>query len=339
MKLSICIHQFFDQYLPCIKGASKDTIKAYRDTFTIFLPFAARYHSIKIESLRIEHLSFDLILAFLDYLETNRNNIARTRNHRLATLKSFAKMIRLMYPEQREAIENILSMPEKRAQKILIGFMHHEEVLKVFEAVNLKKKEGFRDFCLLHLLYDSGARASEIATINLDYFDSQKRTLSILGKGNRYRQIELWPKTAELLDMYITKYRATPKPPYKHRLFINQRGTEFTRHGIHRICKKYLSMALPAKRIRDINPVHSFRHSCAVNMLCSGASVTEIKNRLGHENIQSTMIYLKLDLSRRREVQKEFIEYTRSVIKFDPKIDELIGWENKEDTLAWLDSL
>jgi hypothetical protein len=89
----------------------------------------------------------------------------------------------------------------------------------------------------------------------------------------------------------------------------------------------------------DINPVHSLRHSCAVNMLASGASITDIKNRLGHVNIQSTMVYLKLDLSRRREVQKNFIEYTQSLITFDPKITELIDWENKEDTLSWLDSL
>jgi integrase/recombinase XerD len=339
MNLSVCVHQFFDRYLPCIKGASKETIKSYRDTFTLFLPFVAQYHAIKIKSLKIEHLSFDSVLAFLDHLETERNNIVRTRNHRLAALKSFAKMIRLMYPEQREIAEIILSLPEKRAQKILIGFLYHEEVLKVFEAVNLKKKEGFRDFCLLHLLYDSGARASEIATLNLDYFDSQKRTLSILGKGNRYRQMELWPKTADLLDLYINKYRITPKPLFKHRLFINQRGEEFKRHGIYRLCKKYLSKALSAKRIRDINPVHSLRHSCAVNMLASGASITDIKNRLGHVNIQSTMVYLKLDLSRRREVQKNFIEYTQTLITLDPKITELIDWENKEDTLSWLDSL
>jgi len=99
MKLSTCIYQFFDQYLPRIKGSSQQTIKAYRDAFSVFLPFTAQYLSIKIASIRLAHLTPDLILAFLDHLESERDNTARTRNHRLATIKSLAKMIRFMYPE------------------------------------------------------------------------------------------------------------------------------------------------------------------------------------------------------------------------------------------------
>ena len=339
MKLSTCIIQFFDRYLPRIKGSSNQTAKAYRDTFTLFLPFAAEYLSIKIGSLRIEHLSPDLILAFLDYLESDRDNTARTRNHRLAALKSLAKMIRFMYPQKRELADRILGIPQKRMQKQLIGFLYHDEILKVFETVDLKKKEGLRDYTILHLLYDSGARASEIATLNLDDFDPHNKTLAILGKGNRYRQIQLWPKTAQLIEVYIAKYRVTPNPLYRDRLFINQRGKEFTRHGIYRICKKYLFSALSLKRLKDINPAHSFRHSCAVRMLLCGDPISDITNRLGHENVQSTMVYIHLDLSRKRQVQKRFIEYTQSNLSDDPMIEELIDWENKEDIMAWLDSL
>ena len=339
MKLSTCIYQFFDQYLPRIKGSSKQTIKAYRDAFTLFLPFAATHLSIKIESLRLEHLSSDLILDFLDYLESERNNVARTRNHRLAVIKSLAKMIRFMYPEKRDLAESIMNIPQKRTQKKLIGFLYPDEILKVFESVDLKRKDGFRDYTLLHLLYDSGIRASEITTLNLDYFDPQKRTLAILGKGNRYRQIEIKPKTAKLIKLYIAKYRTAPKPLYQHRLFINQRGKELTRHGIYRICKKYLYKALSPKRLKNINPVHSFRHGCAVYMLSCGDSISDIKNHLGHENVNSTMAYLQIDLSRRKEIQKKFIEYTQSNLSHDPKLDELIDWENKKDILQWLDSL
>jgi site-specific recombinase XerD len=339
MKLSPCIYQFFDHYLPRIKGSSDHTIKAYRDTFTLFLPFAAKYRSIKIDSLKVEHLSTELILAFLDHLESQRNNIARTRNSRLATLKSLAKMITFMYPEKRDIAETILTIPQKRTQKKLIGFLYEEEILKIFLSVDLKKKEGFRDYTILHLLNDSGTRASEIATLDLEYFDPKKRTLVILGKGNRYRLIELWPKTAQLIRLYVTKYRVTPKPLCQHRLFINQRGEGFTRHGINRLCKRYLSMALMPKRLEAINPAHSFRHSCAVRMLYEGSNLSEIKNRLGHQNIQSTMAYLHMDLSHGRKVQKRFIEYTQSILTQDPKIGELLGWENKQDIMAWLDSL
>ena len=339
MKLETCIHRFFEQYLPRIKGSSDQTIKAYRDVFSLFLPYAAKKLSIQIASLRVEHLTPEMILSFLDHLESDRNNVIRTRNHRLATLKSMAKMIRLMYPENRKEAQRILDIPQKRAQRQLIGFLYPDETLKVFHCVDLIKKNGFRDYTILHLLEDSGARASEIATLNLDYFDPQNSTLIILGKGNRYRQIELEQRTVQLIRRYIAKHRVKPKPLYQHRMFINQRGEEMSRHGIYRMCKKYLQKALSPKRLKNINPVHSFRHSCAVNMLLSGKSLTDIQNRLGHDSIQSTTVYTHMDLTRKQAVQKKFIEYMKSNLSEDPKISEWIDWENKKDIWEWLDSL
>jgi len=339
MRLETCIYRFFDQYLPHVKGSSDQTIKAYRDVFSLFLPFAAKKLSIQIGSLRVEHLSPDMLLFFLEHLESDRGNSVRTRNHRLAAIKSLAKMIRLMYPEKREMAQRILDLPQKRTQRQLIGFLYPDEILKVFHCVNLIKKNGFRDYTILHLLEDSGARASEIATLNLDYFDPQHHALIILGKGNRYRQIELEQKTVQLIKQYIAKYRVKPKPLYQQRLFINQRGEEITRHGIHRICKKYLQKALNPKRLKNINPVHSFRHSCAVSMLLSGKSLTDIQNRLGHENIQSTTVYTHMDLTRKQAVQKRLIEHMKSNLVEDPKISEWVDWENKKDILEWLDSL
>ena len=339
MKLSPCIHQFFNHYLPHIKGVSHHTIKSYRDTFKLFLPFAASHYGIKIRSLRLKQISTDLIMAFLDELQHKRKNLAKTRNQRLAAFKSFAKMVSFMIPEERELADRILNIPQKRTQKPLIGFLYQEEVLEVFQSVELKRKEGFRDYVLLHLLYDSGARASEIATLNTDYFNPQQKTLAILGKGDRPRLIELEPRTVKLLQIYIAKYRVTPRPLYRHRLFVNQRGEQLTRHGIYRICKKYLSKTLEKKRLKYINPVHSFRHSRAVDLLYQGKPITDIKNRLGHDNIQSTMIYLHLDINRRRHIQRRFIKYMKSVLTTDPKIEELLQWENKEDIMAYLDSL
>ena len=339
MKLSTCLNQFFVQYLPRIKGSSEKTIHAYRDAYRLLLPFAADYYHIKIASLRIEHLTVELIIAFLNHLEEKRKNTARTRNLRLVAIKSLAKMIRFMYPQHRKLAQQILSIPQKRMQKKLIGYLYPEEIMDLYNVVDLNKSEGLRDYCLLHLLFDSGARATEIATLNLDYFDDHNQTLAILGKGNRFRQIELWPKTCELLTLYIQKYRTAPKPLYRHRLFINQRGQAFTRSGIHRLCQKYLRRTLPPKRLNAINAAHSFRHSRAVNMLSCGHAITDIKIRLGHENIQSTMVYLHMDLTHKRAVQKKFIKYAQSALKHDPKLDEIIDWDHKEDILAWLDSL
>ena len=339
MRLTPLLHQFFDQYLPHIKGVSPRTLNAYRDTFKLFLPHAAAHYGIKVTSLRVEHLSSELILSFLDHLQKQRNNLPRTANQRLAALKSFARMICFICPEHREPAEAILTLPQKRYQKKLIGFLYHDEILQVFKAVDLREKEGFRDYTLLHLLFDSGARASEIATLNPDHFNPHQRTLAILGKGDRFRLIPLEKKTVQLLRLYMDKYRNTPRPLYRHRLFISQRGDTLTRHGIYRICKKYLTKTLEPKRLRHINPVHSFRHSRAVDLLQRGRDITEIKNRLGHDNIQSTMAYLHLDLNRRRRIQKDFIRYMQSVIHDDTKIDRLLQWEGDKDILKWLDTL
>jgi site-specific recombinase XerD len=244
-----------------------------------------------------------------------------------------------MYPEHRKLAENILDIPQKRFLKTIIGFLYPEEILQVFQSVDLNKKEGFRDYTILHLLYDSGARASEIATLNLDYFNPKEKTLLILGKGNRHRLIEIENKTSQLLQLYIQKYRTTPKPQYQHRIFINQRGEEFTRHGIFRICNKYLTKILTPKRLKYISAVHSFRHSRAVNMLYRGCDLVEIMNRLGHDNLKTTSIYLKLDLRHRRDIQRKLIRYFESILTLDPKIEELLGWENDENLMNWLDTL
>jgi integrase/recombinase XerD len=339
MKLSPTIHQFFDHYLPHIKGVSEHTLKAYRDAFKLLLIFAADYYGIKIKSLRLEQITSELILAFLDDLQSQRHNLPRTRNQRLAAIKSFAKMIRLLYPQHQQVAETIFSIPQKRTQKLLVGFLYPEEILKLFHVVNLKRKEGFRDYALLHLLFDSGARASEVATLNLDYFNPDQNTLAILGKGNRFRLIELEPKTTQLLQLYISRFRPPPKTLFQQRLFVNQRGEELTRYGIYHLCRKYLTMALPPKRLKSINPVHSLRHSCAVHMLARGASAADVKNRLGHDNLQSTMTYLHMDLTLRRHIQKRFINYMQSVITLDPKIEELLQWESDKDMIAWLDNL
>lgn len=339
MNLSDAIHQFFDHYLPHLMGVGQETIASYREAFTLLIPFAARYHHVPVRHLQLEHLSFDAIVAFLNHIETQRSNSPRTQNQRLAAIKAFAKMISLIYPEHKDLAQIIRNIPQKRAQKKLIGYLTPNELLKVFQSVDLKKPEGIRNYALLHLMADSGARAGEIAGLKIDYLDPDQNTLAILGKGNRYRQIRLLPKTVELMTLYIKRYRSNPRPLYQNRLFINQRGQALTRHGIHRICKKYLAMALPEKRLKTLSPAHSFRHACAVNMLAQGKDLTEIKNRLGHEKLETTMVYLRLDLHAKAELQKTFIEFTGPRIAFDKKVEELIDWEAKTETLAWLDTL
>lgn len=339
MNLSVCIRRFFIEYLTDTRGVSACTIRTYRDAFRLLLPFAAKYHCVKISSLEIKHLGFEMVLAFLNHLEKDRKNTIRTRNSRLAAIKSFAGMISLFYRDHRDIAERISSIRWKRSHKALIGYLTHVEVMKIFDAVDLKKQEGFRDYVILHLLYDSGARASEIAGLTLEDLDAESKRLTLLGKGNRYRVVELWPKTVQLIGKYISDHRRTPLTPYGNVLFTNQRRKPLTRFGIYKICLKHLEKVLPEKRLKVLNPVHSFRHACAVTMLQSGYGITDIKLRLGHSRLESTMTYLNPGISIRKEIQEEFIEHTTSMMKNDKKLDRLIDWDNKNDILTWLDDL
>jgi integrase/recombinase XerD len=163
--------------------------------------------------------------------------------------------------------------------------------------------------------------------------------MAILGKGNRFRLVTLNPKTTQLLRLYIVKYRSLPKPIFSQRIFINQRGEGLTRYGINRLCRRYLSLALPQSRVKTLNPVHSFRHSRAVNMLASGCGVEEIANRLGHQNTNSALAYFHLDLPNVQAIQRQLNEDLQSMVLEDQKVEELIDWRNKRKVLSWLDSL
>ena len=112
MELTVCVQRFFAQYLPRIKGVAENTVTAYKHAFSIFLPFAARFHNTKIKALTVEHLSSELILAFLDHLEEQRENCPSTRNQRLAALRSLTRMIRFLYTQERIWAEKILAIPK-----------------------------------------------------------------------------------------------------------------------------------------------------------------------------------------------------------------------------------
>ncbi len=257
MKLTRCVSLFLTRYLPDIRGVSPNTVACYKNTFRIFIPYASRYLSKKVSSIDVADLSTDFIIDFLDHLENVAGNKIVTRNNRLAAIRSMARMILLMAPEDRETGERILNIPSKRFPKPLFGFLSHDEALAVFNSVDLKRKQGFRDYTILHLLYDSAARAHEIAGLCVDDFDPNEMRVGILGKGNRFRIVQIWPRTADLIVRYIEDHRKKPMPVFKNRLFVNQRGQGLTRSGIYRICQKYLKKTLPENRLKNLNAFYS----------------------------------------------------------------------------------
>jgi len=230
---------FFKDFLINQRGLSVNTIASYKDTFKIFTPWLI--DRTNKPSPSVDDIDIFSILEFLKFLEETRGNSAHTRNVRLAAIKSFFRMCYLLHRETKKTFEGIMFVPFKKTEKPLIHYYEHDDALKIIKSINIKNDLGFRDYAIINLLYDTGLRASEIAGLKIDNFDNEDKTLETIGKGNKWRKIALWPRTCQILEKYLLKYRVTPRPLFKNHLFINQRGSSITRSGVYKICQKHAS--------------------------------------------------------------------------------------------------
>ncbi len=335
--LSSLVYYFFRQYLPLHRGVSRNTIESYRETFKQFLPwiFAAK----SSQTVSVSEIKPIEILNFLKFLEEERSNSARTRNARLAGIKSFFSMCYLKSAIDKRYLEAIQFIPMKKTNKPLIDFFDHDDVVRVLSAIDNNRISGVRDYLVLNLLYDTGMRASELAGLRIQDFERGDATLEILGKGNKWRKIRIWPRTNQLLVDYIDNWRPGPKPLYKDRLIISHRREGLTRFGVHKISGKYLEKAQVKKQMANSkrSAAHSWRHTAAVNMLRMGLSLQEIKVRLGHESLDTTGKYLNLDLSIKRERVEALVRFTRELIPAEVP-SNTIAWQAPEHVLDFLKS-
>lgn len=317
---------FFKEYLIKHRGVSTNTVKSYRDTFTLFCKWLAE-NKRKTE-LPIDEISIEDILSFLKMLEAQRRNTPKTRNLRLAAIKSFYSMCFMKGAVDRRKYDSIEFIPMKKSIKPLIDFFEHEDVEKMLASVDHDTASGARDFVVLNLLYDAGLRASEIAQLQIKNYDPINETLEVFGKGNKWRKIKIWSRTNQILQNYIYNIRAQPKPLFRDHLIISHRREALTRFGIHKICSKYLLKANVPKQLvaAKRSAAHSWRHTAAVNMLRMGMSLQEIKVRLGHEQIDTTTKYLNLDLSIKREKINELVKFYEST---PVPVTSLINYESK----------
>lgn len=311
--LSSLVHYFFREYLPTHKGSSPNTVESYRETFKLFLPWIFQNKSAK--TITVGEIKPADILSFLKFLEEDRSNSARTRNARLAGIKTFFSMCYLKCATDKRALEAIQFIPMKKYNRPLIDFFDHDDVLRILISIDRSRASGVRDYLVLNLLYDTGMRASELANLRLQGFDRASETLEILGKGNKWRKIRIWPRTNQLLIDYLENWRQVAKPLYKDNLIISHRREALTRFGVHKISGKYLKKAQVKKQMANTkrSAAHSWRHTAAVNMLRMGSSIHEIKVRFGHESLDTTGKYLNLDLSIKRERVAEFIRFTEAL--------------------------
>lgn len=294
--LSQLLQDFFCQNLINQRNVSPQTIAAYRDTFRLLLRYASEQLKKRPVKMYLDDLNMSMVLSFLNYLETKRNNSVRTRNVRLAAIRSFMNYAAYREPGSLPGIQKVLSIPMKRFQRPLLGSLSREEIETILQAPDPARWSGQRDRAMFTVFYNTGARVSEI--IGLKFKDLQlspKASVHIHGKGRKDRIVPLWKTTAALLKGWLGQGGTTPQTP----VFSNRFGKELSAAGIEyrlRIAVREASKRCPGLRNRKISP-HTLRHTTALHLLQAGVDLSVIALWLGHESPATTHMYMEADLT------------------------------------------
>ncbi len=322
--------RFFGHYLPIQKGLATNTILAYRDTIKLLLCYTADTLNKSADELSVEEIDESLVLAFLDHLENTRGCTSRTRNARLAAIRVLFSFIAREEPALLFQCQKIRAIPLKRTEHRTVDYLEENEMQALFDTVDVNSRTGVRDKALLLLLYNTGARVSEI--VELKTGDLRLRgnaQVTLMGKGKKHRSCLLWPETAQALQAYL-ELRVS-KDPVAEQVFLNANGSPVTRFGIRHIIHKYAASAqnqCPSLRTKVVNP-HTIRHTTAMHLLRAGNDINMISYWLGHANINTTHIYIEIDM----EMKRKMLEKTKA-----PAVSKIMPWQ-KPNVLKWLATL
>lgn len=267
MKETQCIarfvQRFFTQYLTAQRGLSSNTLLSYRDTLKLLLQFVVRQTAKPPDQLTLEDFDANVILAFLDDLEQTRGNCSRTRNHRLAGLRTFFRYVATQEPTVMERCQRICDIPLKRTAHTPIEYLVDEEVRALLESVDPSSPNGLRDYALWLFLYNTGARVQEAVDLELtDLRLDPPFQVKLIGKGGKERVCPLWPETVSALETYLRHRDAQASVPS---VFVNARGEPITRFGIRYLVRQYAAKAAktcPSLKSKNVTP-HSLRHYSA----------------------------------------------------------------------------
>lgn len=332
MTLSIAhfIKPFFSHDLPIQKGLSPNTILAYRDAIKLLLCYAADTLHKNVEELRVQDINESLVLRFLDHLENTRGCSARTRNARLAAIRTLFCFIARKEPSLLLHCQRIRTIPIKRTQHKILDYLEENEMQALLDSVQINSRTGARDKALLLLLYNTGARVSEIVALKVaDLRLKGAAQIKLLGKGNKYRSCPLWNETAQALDDYLKQ--RTAKDSDNLQLFLNANGAPITRFGIRHIIGKYATTAknqCPSIATKVVS-THTIRHTTAMHLLRSGNDINMVSYWLGHANINTTHIYLEIDMEMKRQMLQK---------AGPPDVKKSLPWQ-KPNVLQWLNNL
>jgi integrase/recombinase XerD len=294
--LAPLLQAFFTDRLRRQRAASPNTVAAYRDAFRLLLHFAQGRLRTAASDLALTDLNAPLIGAFLDSLETARHNGARTRNARLAALRSFFRFLAPREPAHAALIQRVLAIPQKRCDRRVVNFLTRPEVHAVLASPDLTGWMGRRDHLLLVLAVETGLRVSEIVRLRVsDVVLGRSSYLRCFGKGRKERLTPLSRRTATRMRGWLQERKAAPPDP----VFPARHGGALSRDAVARLLKKHTAAATatcPALKRKTVSP-HVLRHTAAVNLLQAGVDRSVIALILGHESVETTQIYLDADLA------------------------------------------
>ena len=323
-KLPKLIQGFFIQRLQEQQGVSAHTVASYRDTFRLLLGFVQKEGGRVPCQQRLGDWDAPCILKFLAYLETERGSACRTRNTRLAAIRSFMHWVSQQEPSAIALASRVLSIPTKRFDRPMLGFLSRPEIKTLLEISDPQKPNGRRDKMLFALLYNTGARISEILNLKpCDIVFGHPTVLHLQGKGRKQRDIPLWKSTSAQLRQYVDQTHSS----LGAFLFQNRFGQQLGRFGAAKRLKLLVKMAettCTSLKGRDISP-HTFRHSNAMHLLQAGVDITVIALMLGHESPSTTHQYVELDLEMKARCLNK-IEGPESKLKRFKPSDRLLAF-------------
>lgn len=308
------------------KNSSDNTLKTYRDAYVELLEYM-NINGIPSHKIKLDDFNYDLINNFLDWLEETKKVSVSTRNNRLAAIKSFFKYVSYHCPEYLNICSSILEIHKKKTISKPMNYLSIEAFECLIKSFNRKDTRELRDLTVILLLYESGARVSELINIKVsDLRLSKPSTVTLFGKGKKIRIVPLDYSVIEIIKEYIKKFDIK-NDEY---LFFNARREKLTREGVNYILQKHFKKIQKDNKIlfpSSISP-HCIRHSKAMHLLENGVNLIYIRDILGHTSVTTTEIYSKANPETKR---KHLIKAAEQI-----NIDSDYSEEDKEELLTWL---
>lgn len=318
------LQAFFTDRLARQRRASPHTVAAYRDTFRLLFAFAEQRLGKSPTELTITDLDAQVIGDFLHHLEAQRHNSIRTRNARLAAIRSFCQYASQQEPACLESIRRVLAIPQKRFDRHQVDFLTPNEVTALLEAVDRQTWLGQRDYTLLVLAIESGMRVSELTALRCrDIVLGTGAHVRCQGKGRKERCTPMTNETARTVAAWRQQFEGRDDAP----LFPSLRGGQLSSDALQRLVAKYVKVArqqTPSLRDKKVTP-HVLRHTAAVRLLQAGVDRAVIALWLGHEQLETTQIYLAADLSMKERALARTAPITSQAGRYRPS-DPLLAF-------------